>query len=202
MPAVFVHQQYLTGAIFPRFEGWWGTRKQLAFNEARVLNPWKMPRLQVSNSPSFSLAPYLASLEMFAEVAWRYSIAKGKPQLFLIWSLILPQNRWRRPKWSFENHHPEGSPVVSFLFLIQDKVKTVNFYWKTEFVNGLGEPNVIRWHRTLLFLCRYVYFGSSLNHLDSSLRAKLKPEYLQTLWSHFVLSSKPRILRLLGSLPV
>ncbi|MFK7001811.1 kynureninase [Flavobacterium oreochromis] len=72
----FVHENY-HHADLPRFAGWWGHNKERRFKMEPDFDPipgadgW-----QVSNLPVLSLAPYLASAEMFAEVGMDKLIKK------------------------------------------------------------------------------------------------------------------------------
>jgi kynureninase len=66
---VFVHEKHHNDNNLPRFAGWWGHNKERRFKMEQTFDPvhgadgW-----QISNLPILSLAPYLASVEMFAEV--------------------------------------------------------------------------------------------------------------------------------------
>jgi kynureninase len=74
---IFVHERHLGKDTIPRLEGWWGTKKETRFLMKPQFEP--MPNAdawQVSNPPVLSLAPYLASLEMFNEVGMTALIEK------------------------------------------------------------------------------------------------------------------------------
>ncbi len=72
----FVHEKHHHTNL-PRFAGWWGHNKERRFKMEPTFDPvhgadgW-----QVSNLPILSLAPYLASVEMFAEVGMDKLIQK------------------------------------------------------------------------------------------------------------------------------
>lgn len=66
---VFINEKHGNNKDLIRFAGWWGHDKESRFKMEPGFNPvpgaegW-----QLSNAPIFSMAPHLASLEMFAEV--------------------------------------------------------------------------------------------------------------------------------------
>jgi kynureninase len=65
----FVHEKHHNNTDLPRFAGWWGHNKERRFKMEPTFDPadgaegW-----QISNIPILSLAPYLASVEMFDEI--------------------------------------------------------------------------------------------------------------------------------------
>lgn len=73
----FVHEKYHNDKELKRFAGWYGHNKERRFKMEPDFDPvhgadgW-----QISNLPILSLAPYLASVEMFAEVGMDKLIAK------------------------------------------------------------------------------------------------------------------------------
>ena len=75
----FVHEKYHNDKELKRFAGWYGHNKERRFKMEPDFDPvhgadgW-----QVSNLPILSLAPYLASVEMFAEVGMDKLITKRK----------------------------------------------------------------------------------------------------------------------------
>ncbi|MDG3580800.1 kynureninase [Galbibacter pacificus] len=74
---IFVNKKYHGKKDIPRFEGWWGTKKETRFLMEPEFEP--MPNAeawQVSNAPVISFAPYLASLTLFDEVGMEALIAK------------------------------------------------------------------------------------------------------------------------------
>ena len=75
--AFFVHEKHHNDKELKRFAGWYGHNKERRFKMEPDFDPvhgadgW-----QISNLPILSLAPYLASVEMFAEVGMDKLIAK------------------------------------------------------------------------------------------------------------------------------
>jgi len=73
----FINKKYHNKKDIPRFEGWWGHNKDRRF----LMEPEFQPEptadaWQISNPPILAMAPYLASLEMFAEVGMPALIEK------------------------------------------------------------------------------------------------------------------------------
>lgn len=72
----FVHERHHQSNL-PRFAGWWGHNKERRFKMEPTFDPvhgadgW-----QISNLPILSLAPYLASVDMFAEIGMEKLIQK------------------------------------------------------------------------------------------------------------------------------
>ena len=73
----FIHEKHHNDSTLPRFAGWWGHNKERRFKMEPQFDPvhgadgW-----QISNLPILSLAPYLASVELFAEVGMQKIIQK------------------------------------------------------------------------------------------------------------------------------
>src|SRR5690606_14348743 len=66
---IFVNERYLNRGDIPRFEGWWGTKKETRFLMKPQFEPIATADAwQLSNPSILSMAPYLASLELFEEV--------------------------------------------------------------------------------------------------------------------------------------
>jgi kynureninase len=73
----FVHEMHHNDAELPRFAGWWGHNKERRFKMEPQFDPVRgADGWQISNLPILSLAPYLASVEMFAEVGMDKLITK------------------------------------------------------------------------------------------------------------------------------
>ncbi|SHF49213.1 Kynureninase [Salegentibacter echinorum] len=73
----FINEKYHNLKDIPRFEGWWGHKKDERF----LMKPEFKPEAganawQISNPPVLAMAPYLASLELFAEVGMPALIEK------------------------------------------------------------------------------------------------------------------------------
>ncbi|WP_264511098.1 kynureninase [Flavobacterium sp. N1719] len=142
----FVHEKHHHTNL-PRFAGWWGHNKERRFKMEPDFDPvhgangW-----QVSNLPILSLAPYLASVELFDEVGMDRLIEK-RNQLtayleFVLhdidsqldgadFEVITPQNQDERACQLSVYLHGQGRNL--FDYLMQNGVITD---WR--------EPNVIR----------------------------------------------------------
>jgi len=65
---VFIHERHFVKPDIPRFEGWWGHDKSTRFQMPDEFIPMETAEAwQLSNPPIFSMAPLLASLEIFHE---------------------------------------------------------------------------------------------------------------------------------------
>jgi kynureninase len=142
----FVHAAHHNDPDMPRFAGWWGHNKERRFKMEPQFDPvlgangW-----QISNLPVLTLAPYLASVEMFAEIGMDtlvekrdkitsylefilQEIDKEVDSTFEIITPIVPEQRACQLSVFL---HGEGRPL--FDYLMQNGVITD---WR--------EPNVIR----------------------------------------------------------
>ncbi|TRO65588.1 kynureninase [Christiangramia sabulilitoris] len=73
----FINEKYHDTKDIPRFEGWWGHNKERRFLMEPEFQPEPTAEAwQISNAPILAMAPYLASLEMFAEVGMPALIEK------------------------------------------------------------------------------------------------------------------------------
>ena len=141
----FIHEKHHNSNL-PRFAGWWGHNKERRFKMEPEFNPvvgadgW-----QISNLPVLSLAPYLASVEMFAEIGMEPLIQKrDKITSYLefilheiskevagTFEIITPQNPSERASQLSVFFHGEGRPLFDYLM-------------KNGVVTDWREPNVIR----------------------------------------------------------
>ncbi len=142
----FVHEIHHNDKDLPRFAGWWGHNKERRFKMEPVFDPvagadgW-----QISNLPILTLAPYLASVEMFDEVGMDALIEKRDKitsylQFILheidkevdsTFEIITPSDPSQRASQLSVFLHGEGRAL--FEYLMENGVITD---WR--------EPNVIR----------------------------------------------------------
>jgi kynureninase len=73
----FVHEKHHNDPTLSRFAGWWGHNKERRFLMEPTFDPAKSADgWQISNLPILSMAPYLASVHMFAEIGMEKLIKK------------------------------------------------------------------------------------------------------------------------------
>lgn len=78
LSGAFVHEKHLNDYNIPRFEGWWGTKKETRFKMKPEFEPMgTVESWQLSNPPIFQLAAIRASLELYAEAGMSNLRAKG-----------------------------------------------------------------------------------------------------------------------------
>ncbi|HET8737829.1 MAG TPA: kynureninase [Pricia sp.] len=140
---IYINEKYLDQKDIPRFEGWWGTQKELRFLMKPEFEP--MPNAdawQVSNPPILSLAPYLASLEMFAETGMEPLIAKRKKIVAYLEFILLEIDR--ETDGHFEIITPEDRGSQLSVFLHGHGKPLFDYLMKNGVVADWREPNVIR----------------------------------------------------------
>jgi len=143
---VFVHEKHHHNNHLPRFAGWWGHNKERRFKMEPNFDPvhgadgW-----QISNLSILSLAPYLASVEIFASIGMEKLIRKRDVitayLAFILheidkevdsnFEIITPSNPTERACQLSVFLHGEGRSLFDYLM-----TKGVVTDWR--------EPNVIR----------------------------------------------------------
>lgn len=142
----FIHKNHHDNSDLPRFAGWWGHNKERRFKMEPDFDPVRgADGWQISNLPILTLAPYLASVEMFAEAGMDALIEKRNQITsyleFILheidkevdsnFEIITPSDPSERACQLSVFLHGEGRPL--FDYLMQNGVITD---WR--------EPNVIR----------------------------------------------------------
>lgn len=142
----FVHEKHHTTNL-PRFAGWWGHNKERRFKMEPQFDPvhgadgW-----QVSNLPILSLAPYLASVEMFAEVGMEKLIQK-RNQLTAYLEFILHEIDAELEGAEFEIITPsnqEERACQLSVFLHGQGRSLFDYLMQNGVITDWREPNVIR----------------------------------------------------------
>ncbi|GGG52814.1 kynureninase [Croceivirga lutea] len=140
---VFINEKYLGKEDIPRFEGWWGTKKETRF----LMKPEFEPAVnadawQVSNPPVLSLAPYLASLQLFEEVGMPALLQK---QRLLTGYLEFVLNEIdKEVETVFEIITPKERGCQLSVFLHGEGRELFDKLMKAGVIVDWREPNVIR----------------------------------------------------------
>lgn len=142
----FIHEKHHSSDL-PRFAGWWAQKKEKRF----LMEPNFDPTVgadgwQVSNLPVLSLAPYLASVEMFAEVGMDKLIAK-RNQITAYLEFILHEIDKEIDGTEFEiitpqNQEERGCQLS--VFLHGQGKDLFHYLMKNGVITDWREPNVIR----------------------------------------------------------
>lgn len=142
----FVHEKFHNDNTVPRFAGWWGHNKERRFKMEPNFDPvhgadgW-----QISNLPILSLAPYLASVDMFDEIGMDALIEKRNKitsylefilheidkEVSSTFEIITPTNPIERASQLSVFLHGEGRSLFDYLM-------------KNGVITDWREPNVIR----------------------------------------------------------
>lgn len=142
----FVHEKHHYTDL-PRFAGWWGHNKERRFKMEPDFDPvhgadgW-----QVSNLPVLSLAPYLASAEMFAEVGME-KLIKKRDQITSYLEFILHEIDSEIPGTEFEIITPKNKEERACqlsVFLHGQGRNLFDYLMSNGVITDWREPNVIR----------------------------------------------------------
>lgn len=140
---IFVHEKHLGKVDMPRFEGWWGNKKETRFQMKPVFEPIDTADAwQVSNPPVLSLAPYLASLELFDEVGMPALIQKQKKLTAYLEYILLEVGK--EVGSVFEIITPEDRGCQLSVFLHGEGRALFDYLMKRGVIVDWREPNVIR----------------------------------------------------------
>ncbi|AMA48387.1 MULTISPECIES: kynureninase [Flavobacterium] len=142
----FIHEKHHQ-ANLPRFAGWWGHNKERRFKMEPHFDPilgadgW-----QVSNLPVLSLAPYLASVEIFAEVGME-KLIKKRNQLTAYLEFILREISQNIPGTQFEiitPNNPKERACQLSVYLHGQGRNLFDYLMANGVIADWREPNVIR----------------------------------------------------------
>lgn len=142
----FIHEKY-HHADLPRFAGWWAQKKEKRF----LMEPKFDPTIgadgwQISNLPVLSLAPYLASVEMFAEVGMD-KLIKKRNQITAYLEFVLHEIDKELDGAEFEIITPsnqEERACQLSVFLHGQGKELFHYLMKSGVITDWREPNVIR----------------------------------------------------------
>lgn len=142
----FVHEAHHNNIDLPRFAGWWGHNKERRFlmepnfDPARSADGW-----QISNLPILSLAPYLASVDMFAEIGMQKLIKKRN--LITAYLEYILHEIDKQVDSTFEiitPSNPEERACQLSVFLHGEGRSLFDYLMKNGVITDWREPNVIR----------------------------------------------------------
>ncbi|BFP39796.1 kynureninase [Flavobacteriaceae bacterium GF1] len=140
---IFVHERYLDKKDIPRFEGWWGTKKETRFLMKPEFEPIETADAwQVSNPPVLSLAPYLASLELFEAVGMKALLEKQR--LLTGYLEFILRAIDKEVDSTFEIITPERRGCQLSVFLHGEGRPLFEYLMKNGVIVDWREPNVIR----------------------------------------------------------
>ncbi|MFN3640679.1 MAG: kynureninase [Flavobacterium sp.] len=143
----FIHQRYHNDNELHRFAGWWGHNKERRFKMEPQFEPvigadgW-----QISNLPILSLAPYLASLEMFAEVGMTKLIKKSNLlTAYLEFILHEIDNEIESTKFEIITPSDQNERGCQLSMYLHGQGRELfEYLMKNGVVTDWREPNVIR----------------------------------------------------------
>jgi len=140
---VFIHEKHLSDPDIPRFEGWWGTKKETRFLMQPKFDPIdSADAWQLSNAPVLALAPYLASLELFEAVGMDALIEK-RDRIVAYLEFILGEID-KEVESTFEIITPEARGCQLSVFLHGEGRPLFDYLMKSGVITDWREPNVIR----------------------------------------------------------
>ena len=150
---IFVNEKYLNTKAIPRFEGWWGNKKETRFLMEPEFDPIETADAwQVSNPPVLSLAPYLASLQLFEEVGMDALLNKQKTLTAYLEFILNEVDK--EVESTFEIITPEARGCQLSVFLHGEGRAIFDYLMEQGVIIDWREPNVIRLAPTP-FYCSY-----------------------------------------------
>jgi kynureninase len=142
----FIHEKHHTNSELPRFAGWWGHNKERRFKMEPVFDPIQgADGWQISNLPVLSLAPYLASVELFAKIGMDTLIQK-RNTITVYLEFVLHQID-REVNGNFEiitPSNPTERGCQLSVFLHGEGRSLFDYLMKNGVIVDWREPNVIR----------------------------------------------------------
>ncbi len=141
---IFIHEKHLNNPNIPRFEGWWGTKKETRFLMKSEFEPMEnADAWQLSNPPVLSVAPYLASLEQFNAVGMK-QIVKKRNLIVAYLEFVLQQIDSEVANSTFEIITPEDRGTQLSVLLHGQGKALFNYLMENGVILDWREPNVIR----------------------------------------------------------
>jgi kynureninase len=142
----FIHEKHHSKSELPRFAGWWGHNKERRFKMEPQFNPIQgADGWQISNLPVLSLAPYLASVELFAEIGMEALIQKRNTITAYLEFVLREIDR--EVQGNFEiitPSNPSERGCQLSVFLHGEGRSLFDYLMKNGVIIDWREPNVIR----------------------------------------------------------
>ena len=142
----FIHEKHHSNSELPRFAGWWGHNKERRFKMEPQFDPIQgADGWQISNLPVLSLAPYLASVELFAEIGMDALIAKRNTITAYLEFVLREIDR--EVQGNFEiitPSNPSERGCQLSVFLHGEGRSLFDYLMKNGVIIDWREPNVIR----------------------------------------------------------
>jgi len=142
----FIHEMHHSNSELPRFAGWWGHNKERRFKMEQQFDPIQgADGWQISNLPVLSLAPYLASVELFAEIGMEALIAKRNTITAYLEFVLREIDR--EVQGNFEiitPSNPSERGCQLSVFLHGEGRSLFDYLMKNGVIIDWREPNVIR----------------------------------------------------------
>jgi kynureninase len=141
----FIHEKHHKNKDLHRFAGWWGHNKEKRFLMEPQFDPVEgADGWQISNLPVLSLAPYLASLQLFEEVGME-KLIKKRNLLTAYLDYILKEIDKETPNTAFEIITPEVARACQLSVYLHGQGRSIfEYLMKNGVITDWREPNVIR----------------------------------------------------------
>ncbi|MFS4457491.1 kynureninase [Maribacter sp. 2304DJ31-5] len=167
---IFVNKKHLNKKNIPRFEGWWGTKKETRFLMKPEFEPMEnADAWQLSNPPVLALAPYLASLRLFEEAGMPALIEKRDKITAYLEFILMEINK--ETEDTFEVITPKDRGCQLSVLLHGHGKRLFNYLIANGVITDWREPNVIRL-APAPFYCSYMDMYRFGQILKKGIRSK------------------------------
>jgi kynureninase len=142
----FVHEKHHNDKDLPRFAGWWGHNKERRFKMEPVFDPVQgADGWQISNASILSLAPYLASVEMFDEIGMDALIEKRDKITSYLEYIILQIGQEVQGRFEIITPSEPSQRASQLSVLLHGEGRNLfDYLMKNGVITDWREPNVIR----------------------------------------------------------
>ncbi len=136
----FVHESHGSDASIPRFEGWWGHKKETRFKMPSIFEPiGGAETWQLSNPPIFQLASLRSSLDLFDQ-AGISNLQKKSRHLTSYFKFLISE----KCKGRFEVMTPDDCGAMICINTGEHGKKLVDDFMKKGVIADFREPNILR----------------------------------------------------------